>query len=285
MARDAASSSASGNVTRPGPLYTDGPFSGDERASGATPSNWLRSTFGRRSPMRWKLLRRRLSISAPRVMIRSHLPWPLRWAAAAVMLGFSAAIALWAFEFGREIAGLDRGAKEELSRLRAEVTRLSGENDQAKSLSNTAESLLRTERAAQDRLAQQVRQLEAERQRLRQDLGFFERLLPAEGEGLQVRGLMAEPTDGGQFRYQMLVMQHGRHVAEFSGRYDLLLTGQFDGKPWQLALPGGAKPLAFKQYTRVEGLVETPPGAIVKSVQARVIDAKGAVRATQTVKL
>lgn len=278
MARDAASSSASGNVTRPGPLYTDGSESGvRERGLG--------SAIGRKSPMRWKLLRRRLSISAPRVMIRSHLPWPLRWAAAAVMLGFSAAIALWAFEFGREIAGLDSGAKQELARLRAEIGRLSGENEKALSLSNTAESLLRTERAAQERLAQQVRQLEAERQRLRQDLGFFERLMPAEGEGVQVRGLMAEPGDQGQLRFQMLVMQHGRNVAEFNGRYDLLLTGQNDGKPWTLALPGGARPLTLKQYARVEGMVEHPPGAVIKSVQARVIDAKGAVRATQTLKL
>ncbi len=219
-------------------------------------------------------------------MVRSSLPWPLRWALAAVVLGFSAAIALWAFEFGREIAGLDRGAKEELARLRADVGRLSGENQQAKSLSNTAESLLRTERAAQERLAQQVRQLEAESQRLRQDLGFFERLLPAaEGEGLQVRGLMAEPAEPGRLRYQMLVMQHGRNTTEFSGRYDLLLSGQFEGRPWTLALPGGAKALTLKQYARVEGVVELPPGALIKSVQAKVIDAKGTVRATQTVKL
>jgi hypothetical protein len=237
--------------------------------------------------MRWKLLRRRLSISAPRVMVRSHLPWPLRWALAAVVLGFSAAIALWAFEFGREIAGLDRGAKEELARLRAEITRLSAENEQAKSLSNTAESLVRTERAAQERLAQQVRQLEAEGQRLRSDLSFFERLLPAaQGtEGLQVRGLMAEAGDPGRIRYQMLVMQHGRNNPEFSGRYELLLSGQLEGKPWTLALPGGDKPLTLKQYARVEGQVEHPVGAVVKSVQARVLDAKGAVRASQTVKL
>jgi hypothetical protein len=218
-------------------------------------------------------------------MIRSHLPWPLRWAAAAVMLGFSAAIALWAFEFGREIAGLDTGARQELSRLRSDLSRLAAENEKALSLSNTAESLLRTERAAQDRLAQQVRQLEAERTRLRQDLGFFERLLPAEGEGLQVRGLMAEAGDSGQLRFQMLVMQHGRNVAEFNGRYDLLLTGQLEGKPWTLALPGGGKPLTLKQYARVEGLVELPPGVVIKSVQAKVIDAKGTVRATQTLKL
>jgi len=62
--------------------------------------------------MRWRLLRRRLSISAPRMAVRSHLPWPLRWAVAALMLGFSAALALWAFEFGRNIAGLNHGARQ-----------------------------------------------------------------------------------------------------------------------------------------------------------------------------
>lgn len=218
-------------------------------------------------------------------MIRSHLPWPLRWAAAAVVLGFSAAIALWAFEFGREIAGLDAGAKEELAQLRTQIKRLTSDNEQARSLSNTAESLLRAERAAQERLAQQVRQLEGDRQRLTQDLGFFERLLPVEGEGLQVRGLMAEPGDEGQLRFQLLVMQHGKNVPEFNGRYELLLSGQYEGRPWTLGLPGGAKPLVLKQYARVEGLIEHPAGAVIKSVQVKVIDAKGAVRATQTLKL
>jgi hypothetical protein len=283
MARAGASSSA--NADRSGPVTGQGSFYLNEPADGAGVRG-TGSALGRRSPMRWKLLRRRLSISAPRVMVRSHLPWPLRWALAAVVLGFSAAIALWAFEFGREIAGLDRGAKDELARLRAEVTRLASENEQAKSLSNTAESLVRTERAAQERLAQQVRQLEADSQRLRQDLGFFERLLPAaQGEGLQVRGLMAEPGEPGRLRYQMLVMQQGRNNAEFSGRYELFLTGQLDGKPWTLALPGGAKPLSLKQYARVEGTIEHPPGAVVRSVQAKVMDANGTVRATQTVKL
>ena len=56
--------------------------------------------------MRWKLFRRRLSISAPRVAIRSHMPWPLRWVVLALAFGFSASLALWAFEFGKEIAGL-----------------------------------------------------------------------------------------------------------------------------------------------------------------------------------
>ena len=68
--------------------------------------------------MRLRLLRRRMTVSAPRMAIRSHTPWPLRWLLAAVVLGFSGALALWAFEFGKEIAGLDRNAKQELEQLR-----------------------------------------------------------------------------------------------------------------------------------------------------------------------
>ena len=235
--------------------------------------------------MRWKLLRRRLSVSAPRMIVRSHLPWPLRWAVAAVVLGFSAAIALWAFEFGKDIAGLDRDAKEELTRLRAELTLLRADSDRAISVANTAESLLKTERAAQERLAQQLRQLDAEKQALQADLGFFEKLLPAAGEGVQLRGLQAELKAPGELRYQLLVMQTGKMPAEFTGRYEVLLVGLMSGKAWTMSLPGGAKPLQLRQYARVEGMIDLPADAVIKTVQARIIDSQGAVRATQTVKL
>src|SRR5213592_3076221 len=102
--------------------------------------------------MRWKLMRRRLSISAPRMIVRSHLPWPLRWALVALVLGFSAAIAMWAFEFGKDIAGLDRNATAELAKLRAEVAKLQDERERMQAIANTADSLLKTEKAAQDRL-------------------------------------------------------------------------------------------------------------------------------------
>ena len=71
--------------------------------------------------MRFRLLRRRLTISAPRMAVRSALPWPFRWAVLAIVLGFCAAIGLWAFEFGKDIVGLEKGSREELVRLRADL--------------------------------------------------------------------------------------------------------------------------------------------------------------------
>jgi hypothetical protein len=235
--------------------------------------------------MRWKLLRRRLSISAPRMIVRSHLPWPLRWVVLAVAFGFSAALALWAFEFGKDIAGLERGAKDELSQLRVEVQRLRDERERAQSIANTADSLLKTERATQDKLSQQLRQAEAQVLALKADLGFFERLLPANADGLAVRGLQAEPVQPGQLRYQLLVMQSGKSPPEFKGRYELQLIGSLDGKPWSYAPPTGVKVLALRQYARVEGLIDHPASAVVKTVQVRVLDNGGGVRASQTLKL
>ena len=235
--------------------------------------------------MRWKLFRRQLSISSPRMIVRSHLPWPLRWAVLALAFGFSAALALWAFEFGKDIAGLERPAKEELAQLRAESIRLRDERERAQSIANTADSLLKTERATLDKLTQQLRQAETEVMALKADLGFFERLLPASGEGLAVRGLQAELVQPGQLRYQLLLMQSGKSPAEFKGRYELLLTGTLEGKPWTLAMPNGPQPISLRQYARVEGRLDHPADAVVKTVQVRVTDPSGAVRATQSVKL
>jgi hypothetical protein len=223
--------------------------------------------------MRWKLFRRRLSISAPRVIVTRHLPWPLRWAVIALVFGFSAAIGLWAFEFGKDIAGLERDAKEELVRLRVEVQQLREQRDKAQSVADTSESLLKAEHATQERLA------------LKGDLGFFERMFPPSGsDKVAVRALQAEARAPGQLRYQMLVMQNGKAKSEFSGHYELTLAGTVDGQPWSLPM-SGTKPLQLKQYARVEGTLEYPEQAVIKTLQVKVIDQAGDVRATQTVQL
>jgi hypothetical protein len=233
--------------------------------------------------MRFKLLRRRLSISAPRMIVRSHLPWPLRWAVAAVALGFSAAIALWAFELGKDIAGLARGGRPDVAQLRAELASLREQYERAQAIANTADSLLKAEKTAQERLAEQLKRAEAENLALKADLGFFERLLPVAGApgGLAVRGFQAEPVAPGQLRYQLLVMQSGKRGAAFDGHYELTLSGMLDGHPWTAGLPTGALPLQVKQYARVEGRIDHPPGAVVKTVQVRVLNGTGEVMATQ----
>ena len=61
------------------------------------------------------------------MIVSSHLLWPLSWLAAALILGFMAAVSLWAFEFGNSIAGLNRDDEAELTKLRIEVAALKNE--------------------------------------------------------------------------------------------------------------------------------------------------------------
>ncbi|TFY99091.1 DUF6776 family protein [Ramlibacter humi] len=235
--------------------------------------------------MRWKLLRRRLTISAPRVAVRSAMPWPLRWAVVAIVLGFCGAISLWAFEFGKSIAGLDSEAKAELSQLRSEVSRLREERDKAQSILNTSGSLITAERSAQERMASQVRQLEAENRALRDDLGFFEKLMPAGGnEGIAIRGLQAEVLAGTQLKWQVLVIQPVKNAPEFRGKLQLTVAGTLDGKPWMMDLPDGSQDLRFRQYRRLEGMVDLPQQVVVKNVSAKVVEGT-ATRAVQSIKL
>jgi hypothetical protein len=234
--------------------------------------------------MRFKLLRRRLTISAPRMSIRSHRPW-IRWAGIAIMTGFYAAIALWTFELGKGFAGLDTGAKEELIRLRSDFARLQQERDKAQSLINTSASLITTETSARERMGAQIKVLEAQNRALRDDLGFFQKLIPATGtDGVAIRALQAEVLAGRQLRWQVMVIQPQKNAAEFRGKLELSISGTLDDKPWLIELPGGPQALQFRQYRRVEGLVDLPPQAVVKNVSAKVVEGN-ATRAVQSIKL
>jgi len=242
--------------------------------------------------MRFRLLRRRLTISAPRMAVRSALPWPFRWAVVAIVLGFCAAIGLWAFEFGKNIAGIDSDGGEKIIQLRSEVDALrqqlaavKEERDKALSVANTSSTLLTAEKAAQERLSALNKQLEAENRGLRDDLGFFEKLIPAGGgESLAIRGLQVELQDGRQLKWQVLVIQPLKNAPEFNGRLELSFTGLQGGKPWSAPLPGGPQTLKFRQYGRVEGVFELPPQTVVKGVSAKVMDGT-VTKAVQSIKL
>ena len=217
--------------------------------------------------------------------VRSSMPWPLRWMVGAVVLGFSAAIGLWAFEFGKGIAGLDSNAEDELKLLRAEVTQLRQEREKAQTVANTSGSLLTSEKAAKEKMAAQLLQLESVNLQLRDDLGFFEKLLPSGGtDGVAIRGLQAELLSASQLRWQVLVIQPVKNAPDFNGKLDVTINGLVAGKPWTATLPNGAQQLQFKQYRRMEGVLDLPPQAVVKTVTAKVVEGT-TTRSAQTFKL
>jgi len=88
----------------------------------------------------------------------------------------------------------------------------------------------------------------------------------------------------GKLRYQLLLMQNGNVSAEFAGRFEIVLTGTMDGRVWSFSPAGGARALQLRQYARLEGVIEHPQQAVVKTVQVRVTDGRGDLVATQTIK-
>src|SRR6185436_6452932 len=130
---------------------------------------------------RFSKLRQRFGIAAPRVAVRTLVPWYLRWLAIAVLLAFSAAMAAWMYDAGRRFAGFDRSeVEEELAVAQRQYASVSGELQRLRAASNAADSKLSIERTAQQQLAQQIRGLEQDNARLREELAIFESMLSSD---------------------------------------------------------------------------------------------------------
>ena len=202
------------------------------------------------------------------------------------MFGFMAAVSLWAFEFGKIIAGLDRDDEAELTKLRIEVAALKNEREKTLSVANTAEGLLKAEKVSQEKSAQQLRQTETENLSLKNNLGFFERLLPTSAAyGQAVRALQAQVEGPGRIKYLLLVMQAGKTQPEFQGRCEVTMVGMLEGKAWSAVVAGAARNILLKQSLHFEGEAEHLAAAVVKGVSDKVTDVSGAVKATASVKL
>lgn len=234
-----------------------------------------------------------MSISAPKMTIKRHLPWPLRAIFLAVVVGLGGAIAMWAYDLGRNFAGLNpTGMKDQVVALSEQVRKLGAERDQLSTTANAAESQLNIERSAQTQLAGQIKTLESENAKLKEDLAFFESLLPTNigVQGITIQRLKAEIIAPNQLRYRLLVIQGEKGAREFTGNLQLSVTVLQSGKsaiinfPEQNAADLARYKLAFKYYQRVEGVLTLPEGATIKAIQARVLD-RGQMRTQQSVNL
>jgi len=155
----------------------------------------------------------------------------------------------------------------------------------SQSISNTAESLLTAEKAAQEQLMLRIQQLESDNQALRSDLGFFERLMPSTGsDEMSIRGLQVERVAAGQLKWQVLMIQAQKNAPDFKGSLEVAFTGTLDGKPWSMKQAPAPQAVQVKSYLRQEGLVDVPAQAVVKTVTAKILQG-GAVKSTQTLKL
>ena len=233
---------------------------------------------------RFRKLRQRFGIAAPSVAVRTQVPWYLRWLGLAVMLAFSAALAAWMYDAGRRFAGFDRSeVEQEMSAARNELVKLRDELEKLRALANAADSKVSIERTTQQKLAQQIKGMEQENARLREELAIFESMLASETASaapLSILRFKVEPDLlPGEFRYRVLLLASGsRRGKEFQGRLELVVALTEEGRSAMITVPAagdaeaGNFRLAFKHFQRIDGVFRVNPKARLGNVQLRVYE-------------
>ncbi len=233
---------------------------------------------------RWLKIQQRFGIAAPRVAVYSHTPWYWRWLWLVVLLAISAVAAKWVYDAGRRFAGFDQSeVQNELAVAKRDLAAAQAELERLRAIANAAESRLASERTAEQKLAQQIRTLEQENVKVREDLATLETMLSSEarsGNTLAIYRFTVEPDVlPGEYRYHLLlVTPRSRREREFTGRLELVVTLNDRGQNAMISFPepgdAGASEfrLAFKYFRRVEGIFRVNPKAKVENVQARVYE-------------
>lgn len=240
-------------------------------------------------------LRGRFGIAAPRVAVTTHVPWYWRLLSAVLVLGTSLALAGWVYDAGRRFAGFDRSeTDQEIKSLRESLTSREAELEKLRSVANAGESQLQIERTTSVRLTEQVKALEADNARLKEDLALFENMAATEekGTGVSIHRLQVDRTGApGEYRYRMLTASQGpKRDREFRGSLRFLVSAQQSGKAVMITLPqpGDARSdrfsVSFKHFRRLEGSFQLPPDATLTGVEAQLLQ-EGTVVAQQQLRI
>lgn len=241
-------------------------------------------------PFSLRALRHRWGIAAPRMTVRTHVAWYWHALGLVAILSISITLALWMYDAGRRFAGFDAtAASEELATLHGRIAQLEEEAKQLRSV----ESRVQIEKTAQQQLVKQLKVVEAENARLREDLAFFENLAAGRGEDkLAVSRFKVESNAmPGEYRYRILVTQGGKD-REFLGRLQLVVSMRQGGRDVTLVIPDEKAPesaayrVQFRRFFSTEGTFKVDPAATVRSVQVRVFEqGVGQPRAAQSFNL
>lgn len=225
---------------------------------------------------RLRALKMRFGITAPQVAVRTALPW--YWSVARIVLvllvGYAAAY--WQL-VGRYTRPLDHVAAqklEDVQALQVKVVHL--------------ESQLQVATAAQSNFAKEMASMQDENMRIKEELAFYKSIL-TEGGTTGVPRIhsvkLSRGARAGEYQYQILLVQSGRHDKLVQGGLQLLLNGTLNGKPMTHHVePAGQQKgikVNFKYYQRIEGLFSVPPQASAQTLQVQYV-ATGQTQSTLT---
>ena len=229
----------------------------------------------------WRRVKRSFGISAPKLSVRPHIPWYLRWSLTLPFVLGALGLAWWAYGSGLELAGFYRGQTyEELSKLRSQTTKLLDENAQLNNQIAQYERQIQIEHASNQETAKQLKTLTEENSRFQEDLAFFQNITAMRGKDgeLTIHRLKLESDKiPGEYRLRMLLAQGGQRTKGFTGSYQLVAAVLENGSRTTRLFPENASgnaqfQLNFKYYQRREQSIQLPPGARLENVQVRIFE-------------
>lgn len=229
-----------------------------------------------------KALQRKFGISAPHVAVHTHVPWYLRWLGIIVVGALLAGIGWATYDFGMEFAGYRQGeADRALKILHESINKRDLELSELRSKATQAQQQAQIERATYEDLAKQVKALALENAALKEDLAFFQTLMPAGSKNDTItinRFHLQKEALPGEYRYRLLLVQAGQRAQEFKGKLQFVINLQQDGRKVVLVRPPEGQQdakeylLSFKFFQRIEGTFKIPPDAVVQGMQVRVFE-------------
>lgn len=231
-------------------------------------------------PILPRQLRRRLSLAARPMAVQARLPWYVRAAATFFGLAVSFAAGMWIYDVMLRPRGAAPDLAQERAALVERVAVLEREQERLRALAYSGESRLQVERTAQEQMSKQVKALEEENARLKEELGFFDTMFSAASDGrLAIHRFRVESSGvPGEYRFRLLVTAGGgRDAKAFSGSVQLVVSGTRASAPAVVTFPEGktgddAYRLSFKRVQRVEGMFRVEPSLTVKAVEVRVLE-------------
>lgn len=230
-------------------------------------------------------MRSKTNISAPVMVVKAHVPWYKRVLLAAIGLLLIALLAYGAYETGKGTGKVENGNvatnDPALEQILEASNCLKKYNEALCTQIADLVRQLQISNATRVDLAKQVKSLDEENERLREDLSLFQRLISGNDEAadteLVVHRFSLEPSQiPGEYLYTLLLAQGGKRLKNFIGSLEFAveLKQDDDKKLISLVDENASKgfPVDFRYYHRLEKSFQVPTETVVESLQVRIFE-------------
>ncbi|MXS80793.1 hypothetical protein SAMN05216317_105123 [Nitrosomonas eutropha] len=224
------------------------------------------------------MLHNKKNINAPRVVIRPHVPWYRRLLIAAIGILLVALLA-----YGMYMVG--QGAAQPASNVVADpvLEQILESNSclekyDSALCSQLAELVrqLQISNATRADLVKQVKSLDEENERLREDLSLFQQMVSGNEDlpGVELvihRFTLEQGQLPGEYLYTLLLAQGSQRSKEFNGKLEFVVGLLQNGEEKFISLvdENASKefPINFRFYHRLEKSFQIPADTVVKNLQ------------------